>query len=313
MGSKGVAGVGEADDEVDAAADAAGSALGSGSRGGALATGGFTSAGSPHERASEARMGASRRITTVFSSPGRRAATADLATSRNRVVVSRPMNLRSALFATALVLAACAGDTQDPKTPAGDTHKPTPEDAHARVMLTSKLLDDNKLTAEDVAQLQLFLRGRVVLRRETTAGAREITKQHTLKVVDGRSYDEIVIDSGTPGVSKATDELRVNFDPDDPDSGLVFTADDGGRFKLSVERKHGDPSFGTMYDDQRYEVIEGNGAYLELEEEKLHAYITHQRKLPGTRLPEPGGSAAPSGSAAPVGSAAPAAASSAAR
>jgi hypothetical protein len=194
------------------------------------------------------------------------------------------MKLRSAVLSMALALSACA-DNPEPKSPAGEGHDTPPEDIHHRVVVTKKLLEDNKLTPEDVAQLQLFLRGRVVLRRETTAGAREITKQHTLKVVDGRTYDELEVASGTPGVSRATDELRVNFDPEDPTNGLVFSIEDDGRFKLSVERKHGEANFSTNYAGDRWEVIEGVGVYLELEEEKLHDYVTHRRKLPGTVLP----------------------------
>lgn len=206
------------------------------------------------------------------------------------------MKVRSALLVTAFVVAACGSDTPEPKSP-GDAHSTPPEDLHHRVVLTRRLLEDNKLTPEDVAELQLFLRGRVILRRETTAGAREITKQHTLKVVDGRSYDEVVIENGTPGVSRANDELRVNFDPDDAQSGLVFSTEDDGKYKLSVDRKHGESAFYTPYANERYEVVEGMGAYLEIEEEQLHAYVTHQRKLPGTLLPGAAGSSAPSASA----------------
>ena len=188
-------------------------------------------------------------------------------------------------MASSLLFAAvsCTGDSPDPKTPA-EPERAAPENSHHRLALTKALIDDNKLTPQDLTQLQLYLHGRVILRRETTVGAREITKQHTLRVVDGRSYDELLIDSGTPGVSLGGEGLRVNFDPEDAQNGLTF--DEGeGRYRLTIERKPGDPSIGVRYGADRYELVDGASSYLEVEEEKLHDYVTHQRKLPGTVLP----------------------------
>ena len=188
-----------------------------------------------------------------------------------------------ALASSLLLAAACAGDAPDPKTPA-EHERPAPENIHRRLALTKGLIEDNKLTLQDVAQLQLYLHGRITLRRGATAEAREITKQHTLKVVDGRLYDEIVVDNGTPGVSIGGEDFRVNFDPKDPENGFAFD-DEDGRYMLIAERLPGAPALVVRYGTERYELIDGAGAYLEVEEEKLHDYITHQKKLPGTLLP----------------------------
>jgi hypothetical protein len=204
-----------------------------------------------------------------------------------RVNLERPMRARRALPLIlpllALLLGGCA-DSPDPKTP--DDHATEPSDAaHHRLALTRALVEDNKLTPQDLVQLQLFVHGRIVLRRETTAGAHEVTKQHTLKVVDGRSWDEVVVDFGTPGVAILGDGFRVNFDPDDPDNGFEFVEDSGGRFKLAAEKRPGEADVSLTYGPDRYDLVDGSGAFLEIEEERLHEYITHQRKLPGARLP----------------------------
>ena len=102
---------------------------------------------------------------------------------------------------------------------------------------------------------------------------------------------EVVASCGTAitnpqvrAMHRHADTVVVNFDPDDAQNGLTF--DEGeGRYRLTIERKPGDPSIGVRYGADRYELVDGASSYLELEEEKLHDYVTHQRKLPGNVLP----------------------------
>ncbi|MFO0619042.1 MAG: hypothetical protein U0414_41015 [Polyangiaceae bacterium] len=185
-----------------------------------------------------------------------------------------------------------------------------------RVALTRKVVDDNELTIDDVAELQLYLHGRIVLRREASASATEVTRQHTLRMLDGRAYDEVFVDTGTPGIvalSKATigpitgegAELHVNFDPDHPEEGFVFEPGSDGRFRMKTEIDRRGGSIDTRrearrhetakYEGEEYTVVEGSYAYIEIDAEKLHALLMHQRRLPGVLLPE----AAPDASGAP--------------
>jgi len=197
------------------------------------------------------------------------------------------MLFRAALFATASLFAlpGCAADSQERVGVARSFRPEAADDDGERLVITRKLVENYKLTAEDFAQLQLYLHGRILLRRETSAGTREITKQHTLKVESGRIYDEVLVDSATPGVSISSDELRINFDPEDPETGFAFSEDGQGKFRLKLERKEGAKGLSIEYAGETYDVVEGASAHLEVGAEMLREYVTNQRTLPGTVLP----------------------------
>lgn len=206
---------------------------------------------------------------------------------------------------------ACGASKEGSETPG--TQQPTASSSSVtttgpkRLALTQRIIDDNELTVDDVAQLQLYLHGRIVLRREASATATEITKQHTLRMLDGRAYDEVFVDTGTPGVvalakaaippiSGEEAELHVNFDPESPEEGIVFEVGADGRFRMRTElERHGGAIDSrrearrratAKYEGDDYTVVEGTYAYIEIDAEKLHALLMKQRKLPGVLLPE---------------------------
>ncbi len=213
------------------------------------------------------------------------------------------------LVATGAGVAACGGASSDgadtPSQPSASSSSVTTT-GPKRVALTEKIVHDNELTVDDVAELQLYLHGRIVLRREASATATEITKQHTLRMLDGRAYDEVFVDTGTPGVvalsSKAITatitgedaELHVAFDPEHPEEAFVFEPGVDGRFRMRTDTdRHGGAIDSrrearrheiAKYEGEDYAVVEGSYAYIEIDAEKLHALIMQQRKLPGVLL-----------------------------
>jgi hypothetical protein len=188
-------------------------------------------------------------------------------------------------------LGGCAADSKERVGVARNFRNETTEKRNNdRLVITRRLVEMYKLTAEDFAQLQLFLHGRILLRREASGGTREITERHTLRVETGRVYDEVLVENETPGVSISGQELRVNFDPEDPENGFVFKEDGQGKFRLELARKEGGHGLVAEYGGERYDVVEGSSAHLEVGAEMLREYVTNQRKLPGTVLP---GSALP--------------------
>lgn len=193
------------------------------------------------------------------------------------------------LFASAIVFAGCGAESQERVGVARNFRNETTDKRRDdRLVVTRHLVETYKLTAEDFAQLQLFLHGRILLRREATGGTKEITERHTLKVETGRIYDEVLVENETPGVSISTRELRVNFDPEDPENGFVFKEDGQGKFRLDLSRKDGGHGFVAEYGGERYDVVEGSSAHLEVGAEMLREYVTNQRKLPGNVLPGSG-------------------------
>ena len=91
---------------------------------------------------------------------------------------------RGAAFVLAswVALSGCAADSKERVGVAKNFRNEETETRDGRLVITRQLVETYKLTAEDFAQLQLFLHGRILLRREQAGGTREITPEHTLKV-----------------------------------------------------------------------------------------------------------------------------------
>jgi hypothetical protein len=183
-------------------------------------------------------------------------------------------------------LGGCAADSKERVGVARNFRNEAAEKENKdRLVITRHLVEKYKLTADDFAQLQLFVHGRILLRREAAGATREITEKHTLKLETGHVYDEVLIENDTPGVSISESELRVNFDPEDPENGFVFKEDGQGKFRLELARKEGGNGLVAEYAGERYDVVEGSSAHLEVGAEMLREYVTNQRKLPGNILP----------------------------
>ena len=197
----------------------------------------------------------------------------------------------TALAATSLMASGCSEKT-DPRTP-DEADSSAANQGPRRLALTRDLIESNRLTPDEVAQLQLYLHGTIRLRREIYAEGRQVTPQHTLRIVDGRSYDELVIESGTPGVNIAHDGVRVNFDPQTAQEGLVFDEAADGRYRFKREAGENGHDALVPYDGQDWAFVDGKTAYLEIDAENLHAVLSHERKLPGAKLPPGASSAAP--------------------
>ena len=200
--------------------------------------------------------------------------------------MQRGLYFVAAWVAIAGSLTGCASDSKERVGVARNFRNESAEKENKdRLVITRHLVETYKLTAEDFAKLQLFVHGRILLRREAAGLSREITSEHTLKVETGRVYDEVLVENDTPGVSISETELRVNFDPEDPENGFVFKEDGQGKFRLDLARKDGGHGLVAEYGGERYDVVEGSSAHLEVGAEMLREYVTNQRKLPGTTLP----------------------------
>ena len=200
--------------------------------------------------------------------------------------MQRGLYFVAAWVAIAGSLTGCASDSKERVGVARNFRNESAEKENKdRLVITRHLVETYKLTAEDFAKLQLFVHGRILLRREAAGLSREITNEHTLKVETGRVYDEVLVENDTPGVSISETELRVNFDPEDPENGFVFKEDGQGKFRLDLARKDGGHGLVAEYGGERYDVVEGSSAHLEVGAEMLREYVTNQRKLPGTTLP----------------------------
>ncbi|MFO0587824.1 MAG: hypothetical protein U0441_09810 [Polyangiaceae bacterium] len=73
------------------------------------------------------------------------------------------------------------------------------------VPFTYEMRSQHRLTDDEVKDLQFYTSHQITLRREVQSEDREITPGHKLRLISGKSVDEVVIPARTPGVA-----LRVS-------------------------------------------------------------------------------------------------------
>lgn len=82
------------------------------------------------------------------------------------------------------------------------------------VPLTQELRDQNHLSEAELENLQYYVSSTITLRRELDSGGRRVTGNHRLLVVAGKSVEDVVIESKTPGVCVGVGQhtLSISFE-----------------------------------------------------------------------------------------------------
>jgi hypothetical protein len=90
------------------------------------------------------------------------------------------------------------------------------------VPFTHEIRVQHRLTDADIKNLQFYVSHTVVLRRELEEGGRQITGNHKLLLVSGKTIEEVVIEDETPGIAVDVrpGALSISFEPD---TSLVFS------------------------------------------------------------------------------------------
>jgi hypothetical protein len=68
------------------------------------------------------------------------------------------------------------------------------------VPFTQELRDQNRLSDAELKNLQFYVSNTITLRRELPSGGRQVTGNHKLLVVAGKTIEEVVIEAKTPGI-----------------------------------------------------------------------------------------------------------------
>jgi hypothetical protein len=190
------------------------------------------------------------------------------------------------------------------------------------IPFTAELRAEHRLTDADVKNLQFYLSDDITLRRELESGSRQVTGNHRLLLVSGKTVEEVTVAGGTPGVAVSVTEERiaVSFDPG---SSLTFSTTgeiEAAHAVVKSERRFAeppDPFPGNNGDDEerfgsrrassfgRYLLAtEGDGritflgqsfatvddsarAHLMIDSEKLEEVVESEKVLPGVRLSGP--------------------------
>jgi hypothetical protein len=85
---------------------------------------------------------------------------------------------------------------------------------HGFIDFTHELRDQHSLTRDELKNLQYYTSSTITLRRELESGGKQITGNHKLVVVAGKTIEEVVIESKTPGIALAVSDhsITVSFE-----------------------------------------------------------------------------------------------------
>ncbi len=82
--------------------------------------------------------------------------------------------------------------------------------------LTQDIMDEYKLGAEELKQIQFYTSRDIVLTRRAESGDLRI-RSGKIKIVEGEKIEEVIIPKGTPGVfvlAPKTNRIAVSFEKD---------------------------------------------------------------------------------------------------
>jgi len=100
---------------------------------------------------------------------------------------------------------------------------------------THELRDQHSLTRDELKNLQFYTSSTITLRRELESGGKQITGNHKLLLVAGKTIEEVVIESRTPGIAVAVSDhsITVSFEQG---TSLEFVASGNGARWYEVTR-----------------------------------------------------------------------------
>lgn len=190
------------------------------------------------------------------------------------------------------------------------------------VPFTHELRAQHNLSAADLKNLQFYVSHQITLRRELESGGSQVTANHKLLVVAGKTIEEVVIEEHTPGVAVQIGErtIAVSFEPGS--SFLFAAAAEPGTPEPAAQafasppdpfpgnnQVAGDPepnpfpspsggAFGGSYwlattdggkvnfQGRVFEAVEDSlKAHLMIDAESLEEVVEERKVLPGVRLP----------------------------
>lgn len=185
------------------------------------------------------------------------------------------------------------------------------------VPMTQEIRDQNRLSDVELKNLQYYVSNTITLRREAESGGRQVTGNHKLLVVAGKTIEEVVIESKTPGicVGVGRNALSISFEqgtsidfaptaarsyaPEGP--GFAAPPPDldpfPGNGRRASEPRSGDifsgsymvwvgPQNTVKFLGKAFEAVDDTArATLMIDSESLDQVVKQRKVLPGLRLP----------------------------
>jgi hypothetical protein len=187
------------------------------------------------------------------------------------------------------------------------------------IAFTHELRDQNRLTDDEIKNLQFYVSHKITLRRELESGNREVTGNHKLLLTAGKSIEEVVVAEKTPGIALQVKagQISISFErgtsldfvvegakpvgggavssfsspPPDPFPGNMrppeltpvqpSSGNFSGNYWLWVE-----PSGQVAFGGKPFEAVEDSAqAFLMIDSDTLKEVVKNRKVLPGIRLP----------------------------
>jgi hypothetical protein len=131
------------------------------------------------------------------------------------------------------------------------------------VPFTHETRVQHNLSKEDLKNLQYYVSHKITLRRELESGGRQVTGGHKLRLVSGKTIEEVVIEEKTPGIAVAVNDrtIAISFEPG---SSLLFAAasePDSPPPSLGFAEPPPDPFPGSSHQDSVDRFTSFGGSY----------------------------------------------------
>ncbi|MEO7332182.1 MAG: DNA-directed RNA polymerase [Minicystis sp.] len=185
------------------------------------------------------------------------------------------------------------------------------------IPLTHELRTQNSLSKDELKNLQFYTSDTITLRRELESGGKQITGNHKLRITEGKTIEEVVIEARTPGIAVNIGDhlIAISFEqgsfmefapvggPATPMASFASASDpdpfpgNGSKRNERLPESPPDPYAGNYalvlgplgkisYQGKDFEVVdESSKAHLLLDGESLKAVVKKNKVLPGLRLP----------------------------
>jgi hypothetical protein len=189
------------------------------------------------------------------------------------------------------------------------------------VPFTHELREQNRLTDDEIRNLQFYVSHKITLRRELESGGRQVTGSHKLLLTSGKSIEEVVVEEKTPGIALAVKGpvITLSFEPGTSMDFVVegargaaapepvraapqggpdpFPGNNGRPPELMPERALPaslsgnyflwvEPSGQINFQSKMFDAVEdSNQAHLLIDADTLKQVVQNHKVLPGIRLP----------------------------
>jgi hypothetical protein len=184
------------------------------------------------------------------------------------------------------------------------------------IPFTHELREQNRLTDDEIKNLQFYVSHKVTLRRELESGGRQVTGSHTLLLTSGKSIEEVVVEPKTPGIALTVKGAMISISFE-PGSSFDFVVEGGKPTVLSDPAVAGarapdpfpgnyarppeslperslsgnywlwvEPTGQVNFGGKAFDAIDDSAqAHLLIDADTLKQVVQNHKVLPGIRLP----------------------------